>query len=203
MQSILDLPDAASSARTDAAVTAAVKLVEKVPGVETVIGVSGISPLDNNATLYNAGMLYVVLKDWDQRKTADLSIASISGKARAALDGLDTAVAQVMLPPPIQGVGNASGLTMMVELKDSSSDFVALQNAAQQMVENASTQSGLSASTFNSPGEAIAPGGGPREGRGPGPHHGPGVPGGGILYRLRFFSISGEISRLEYPSFLY
>lgn len=147
----LSLPDAASSARTDAAVTAAVKLVEKVPGVETVIGVSGISPLDNNATLYNAGMLYVVLKDWDQRKTADLSIASISGKARAALDGLDTAVAQVMLPPPIQGVGNASGLTMMVELKDGSSDFVALQNAAQQMVENASTQSGLShvASTFN------------------------------------------------------
>ncbi|MFG1395148.1 efflux RND transporter permease subunit [Xanthobacter agilis] len=146
----LNLPDAASSARADAAVAEAEALMRQVPGVEDVIGVSGISPMDNNATLYNAGMLYVVLKDWGERKTPDLSLSAIAAKARAALAGMDTAVAQIMLPPSIQGVGNASGFTMMVEMKDGSSDFLALQNAAHQMVENAATQSGLShvASTF-------------------------------------------------------
>ena len=139
----LKLPDAASAHRTETAVAEAVKLVQAVPGVEDVIAVSGISPLDNNATLYNAGMLYVVLKPWDDRKTGDLAIGSIVSKARAALDGMESATALIMLPPPIQGIGNASGFTMMVQIKDGSSDFVALQNAADQLAANASTQSGL------------------------------------------------------------
>lgn len=139
----LKLPDAASAHRTETAVAEAVKLVQAVPGVEDVIAVSGISPLDNNATLYNAGMLYVVLKPWGDRKTADLGIGSIAANARAALDGMDSATALIMLPPPIQGIGNASGFTLMVQIKDGSSDFVALQNAVDQLAANASTQSGL------------------------------------------------------------
>ncbi|WP_448040590.1 efflux RND transporter permease subunit [Bradyrhizobium liaoningense] len=139
----LKLPDAASAHRTETAVADAVKLVQAVPGVEDVIAVSGISPLDNNATLYNAGMLYVVLKPWDDRKPSDLSIGSITANARAALDGMDSATALIMLPPPIQGIGNASGFTMMVQIKDGSSDFVALQNAVDQLAANASTQTGL------------------------------------------------------------
>ena len=107
----LNLPDAASGARTEAAVAEAVKLVRKAPGVESVIGVSGISPLDNNATLYNTGMLYVVLKDWDERKTRELSIAAITRtRSRVAPYGMDTATAQILLPPPIQGIGNVRRL---------------------------------------------------------------------------------------------
>ncbi|MQT14691.1 efflux RND transporter permease subunit [Segnochrobactrum spirostomi] len=147
----LKLPDAASAQRSEVAVAEAVKLIRKIDGVEDVIGVSGISPLDNNATLYNAGMLYVVLKDWSERKTADLSIGTISGKARAALGSMDTAAAQIMLPPPIQGIGNSSGFSMMVEMKDGSSDFTALQNAAAELAETANTQTSLShvASNFS------------------------------------------------------
>ena len=140
----VNLPDAASAQRTAAAVAEAVTLVEKTPGVDSVIGVSGISPLDNNATLYNTGMLYVVLKDWGQRKTPDLSLGAITAKVRAALDGMDTATSQILLPPPIQGIGNSSGFTMMVEAKDGASDFLALQNAADQIAQNAATQSGVS-----------------------------------------------------------
>ncbi|MGX7742827.1 efflux RND transporter permease subunit [Rhodopseudomonas parapalustris] len=147
----LKLPDSASAGRSEAAVAKAVELVRKTAGVESVIGVSGISPLDNNATMYNAGMLYVVLHDWDQRKTKDLSIDAIAARVRAALGELDMATALVLMPPPIQGIGNTSGFTMMVEMKNGSSDFLALQNAAQQLAANASTQSGIThaASTFN------------------------------------------------------
>ena len=140
----LNLPDSASAQRTEAVVAAAVEKIRPLDGIDSVIGVSGISPLDNNATLYSTGMLYVVLKDWSERKSAALSAASIGGKARAALDDLGTAEAMVMMPPPIQGIGNSSGLTMMVEMKDGSSDFAALQNAAGDVVEAAATQTGLS-----------------------------------------------------------
>ncbi len=146
----LSLPDSASGARTEAAVAEAVKLAQKTPGVESVIGVSGVSPLDNNATLYNTGMLYVVLKDWDVRKSPELSLASIAGRVRSSLGGMETATALLLLPPSIQGIGNVSGFTMMVETKDGSSDFPALQGAAEELAANGSAQSALAhvASTF-------------------------------------------------------
>jgi HAE1 family hydrophobic/amphiphilic exporter-1 len=140
----LTLPDSASAARTEAVVAAAVEKIRSLDGIDSVIGVSGISPLDNNATLYSTGMLYVVLKDWSERKTTALSAASIGAKVRAALDDLGTAEAMVMMPPPIQGIGNSSGFTMMVEIKDGGSDFSALQNAANDVVEAAATQTSLS-----------------------------------------------------------
>ena len=140
----VNLPDAASSQRTDAAVAEAVKAVQTIDGVESVIGVSGISPLDNNATLYNTGMLYVVLKDWSARKSAALSIDAITARARTALDALPDSTALILQPPPIQGVGNSSGFTLMVEAKDGTADFLALQNAADALAANAATQSALS-----------------------------------------------------------
>jgi HAE1 family hydrophobic/amphiphilic exporter-1 len=49
----------------------------------------------------------------------------------------------VLVPPPIQGIGNASGFTMMVESKNGSFDFVELQSLTQSIVSNASSQSAL------------------------------------------------------------
>ncbi|WP_454915351.1 efflux RND transporter permease subunit [Xanthobacter sediminis] len=140
----LNLPDSASAQRTESVVAAAVEKIKPLDGIDSIIGVSGISPLDNNATLYSTGMLYVVLKDWSERKTSALSAAAIGGKVRTILDDLGTADAMVLMPPPIQGVGNSSGFTMMVEMKDGGSDFTALQNAADALVEAASAQTGLS-----------------------------------------------------------
>jgi HAE1 family hydrophobic/amphiphilic exporter-1 len=140
----LTLPDSASAARTEAVVASAVEKIRPLDGIDSVIGVSGISPLDNNATLYNAGMLYVVLKDWSARETTALSAASIGAKVRTALDDLGTAEAMVMMPPPIQGIGNSSGFTLMVEMKDGTADFSALQNAANDVVDAAATQTSLS-----------------------------------------------------------
>src|SRR6476619_4800681 len=47
----------------------------------------------------------------------------------------------VVPPPPIQGVGNASGATMQLELRDGSFDFRKLQNLANAIVEAGSSQS--------------------------------------------------------------
>ena len=46
-------------------------------------------------------------------------------------------------PPPIQGIGNAGGFTMQVELRDGSTDFAKLQSVTNAIVANAQSQSAL------------------------------------------------------------
>ena len=46
-------------------------------------------------------------------------------------------------PPPIQGIGNAAGFAMQVELRDGNADFGKLQAITDAMVANAQTQSAL------------------------------------------------------------
>ena len=43
------------------------EIARKTPGVDQVVTVAGISPLDNSASLANAGVAYVTLKPWSQR----------------------------------------------------------------------------------------------------------------------------------------
>jgi HAE1 family hydrophobic/amphiphilic exporter-1 len=49
----------------------------------------------------------------------------------------------VLPPPPIQGIGNAGGFTLQIELRDSSFDLVKLQSATDAMVRAARTQSAI------------------------------------------------------------
>src|SRR6185437_14720984 len=79
------LPDGASKARTDAVMQQISAIAQKTPGVESVITVSGISVLDNFATLANAGVAFVVLKDWDVRlkqKGQDLRSITLRSEER-------------------------------------------------------------------------------------------------------------------------
>ena len=49
----------------------------------------------------------------------------------------------VVPPPPIQGIGNAAGFAMQVELRDGNSDFGKLQAITNAMVANGQSQSAL------------------------------------------------------------
>jgi HAE1 family hydrophobic/amphiphilic exporter-1 len=49
----------------------------------------------------------------------------------------------VVPPPPIQGIGNAAGATMQIELRDSSFDLAKLQATMDALVANAASQSSL------------------------------------------------------------
>ena len=102
------------------------------------ITIAGVSALDNNAPLANAGVAYVVLKDWSER--ADLR--TMFGRLSQALDAVDARVI-VLPPPPIQGIGNAGGFTLQVELRDGSTDFAKLQSITNTIVANAQSQSAL------------------------------------------------------------
>ena len=90
-----------------------------MPGVDHVVTVSGISILDNRASLANAGVAFVVLKDWDARlKEKGQDQRSIDpAELNGALQASREAFAFALLPPPIQGIGNVGGFTMQVEIR--------------------------------------------------------------------------------------
>lgn len=137
------LPDAASLQRTNEVMQQISDIASKTPGVENVIAISGVSVLDNNATLPNGGVAYVMLKDWDVRDKAGEGLLEIYTSLNKALEQVDGAVTFVLVPPAIQGIGNASGFTMMVQSKNGSFDFAELQSLTQSVVRNASSQSSL------------------------------------------------------------
>src|SRR5579872_1833640 len=63
----VQLPDGASLQRTETLLKQLSSQVQKMDGIEDVITINGISLLDNSANLANAGVLYVMFKDWSQR----------------------------------------------------------------------------------------------------------------------------------------
>jgi HAE1 family hydrophobic/amphiphilic exporter-1 len=138
------LPDGSSAERTQQVMDQVTKMALEVPGVDQVVAISGVSVLDNSASLANAGVAYVILKDWSLRQPGSgADLRSLYFNLQRALDKLQDAVALVLIPPPIQGIGNASGFTMQVELRDGTFDYTKLQTITQTIVRDGNTQSGL------------------------------------------------------------
>ncbi len=145
------LPDGASKARTDAVMQQISKIAKTIPGVDHVITVSGVSVLDNFASLANAGVAFVILDDWDARlKAKGQDLRSILQNVNRSLQGVMQAVAFALPPPPIQGIGNVSGFTMQVEIKNGDFDYALLQSLANTIVSDGNAQSALQrlATTF-------------------------------------------------------
>ncbi len=134
----VQLPDGASLDRARRALDQVSTIAGKDPSVAQVIAISGISVLDNSAPLANAGVAYVVLKDWSERD----DLRAIFARLSPALDAVDGRV-NVLPPPPIQGIGNAGGFSFQVELRDGSTDFAKLQSMTNAVVANAQSQSAL------------------------------------------------------------
>ncbi len=147
----VQLPDGASLTRTKGVLDQVTSLARKVPGVERVIAISGVSPLDSNASLANAGVAYVMLKDWDARGKGE-DLRSIFANLNREFEQVKDARIIVLPPPPIQGIGNAGGFTMQIQLRDGSFDLAKLQSVTNAVVRQAQTQSALSrvTTTFRS-----------------------------------------------------
>jgi HAE1 family hydrophobic/amphiphilic exporter-1 len=138
----VQLPDGASLERTDKALQKVAEIARNTPGVAKVLTVAGVSALDNNASLANAGVAYLVLDDWGERGR-DEQLLPLFQRLNREMDKIMEARINVLPPPPIQGIGNAAGFTMMVQTRDGSFDFAKLQAVSNAVVANAQAQSGL------------------------------------------------------------
>lgn len=142
MLAAVQLPDGAALGRTQKALEEVDGIAKTVPGVERIITIAGISVLDNSASLANAGVAYIMLKDWSVRgKGQDL--ASLYKTLNDKLSHIQDGSVLVLPPPPIQGIGNAGGFTLQIELRDGSFDLAKLGSSTNAVVSAASTQSSI------------------------------------------------------------
>ena len=136
------LPDGASLQRTKRVLDRVSEIAGKIPGVDQVIAISGVSALDNNSALANAGVAYVVLKDWSERGKGE-DLRSLFQRFNRDLAAIEEARILAFPPPPIQGIGNAGGFALQLDLRDGSFDLGKLQGITNSVVKDAQTQSGL------------------------------------------------------------
>ncbi|MGH7056224.1 MAG: efflux RND transporter permease subunit, partial [Stellaceae bacterium] len=104
----VQLPDGASQERTQRVLDQVSEMSGKTPGVEQVITIAGISALDNSSSLANAGVAYLILKEWSERGPGQ-DLRSLFVGLNQKLAAIQEARILVVPPPPIQGIGNAAG----------------------------------------------------------------------------------------------
>jgi len=108
------LPDGATLQRTDPLMERIGKILEKTDGVRSVIGISGYSALDS-LVVTNAGTFFVVLEPWGERSTEQLHVDGIIRTLRPKLAAIQEANVLAFGPPPITGLGNATGFEFQLQ----------------------------------------------------------------------------------------
>ncbi|MGZ3321036.1 MAG: efflux RND transporter permease subunit, partial [Xanthobacteraceae bacterium] len=135
----VQLPDGASLSRTQKVLDRVTEIARKTPGVKQVVTIAGVSALENSAPLANGGIAYIILNDWSERGASESLLPLFTGLNKS-LDEIEDARIIVLPPPPIQGIGNAAGVTMQIELRDGSFDLGKLQSTVTSLESNARSQ---------------------------------------------------------------
>lgn len=137
----VQLPEAASRARTDQVLQQVTKELKQVNGVDSVLAVSGFSLLSGRAD--NAAFGLVILAPWDKRTSADLHVDAIVKDVQQRLDAISSANIRAFTPPPIRGLGRTGGFDFRLLATEAKSpqEFSA---AAQALVVAANEEPGLS-----------------------------------------------------------
>jgi multidrug efflux pump len=111
---IVQLPDAASLDRTESVVRRISQLAKETPGVDHVIGFSGLS-VQGFVNLSNTAVLFFPLKPFDERTTKDLSAGAIAGALNRKFSTIQDAVIFAVPPPPVQGLGTTGGFKLYIQ----------------------------------------------------------------------------------------
>jgi multidrug efflux pump len=108
------LPDGATLDRTEDVIRRIGEIAMKQPGVEHAIAFPGLS-INGFTNSSNSGIVFVSLKPFDQRKSADLSAGAIAGQLNAKFGGIQEAFIAMFPPPPVQGLGTTGGFKLQLE----------------------------------------------------------------------------------------
>ncbi len=139
---VVQLPPAASLARTDAVNRRIVDMALTVPGVAHAVSIVGFSGATRvNAS--NAGAVFVTLKPFQERgNNPNMSAAAIQAALLKKVSAIQDGLVLVVAPPPVRGLGNAGGFRMMVEDRTGAGS-AALQQAVNAMMGKAAQTQGV------------------------------------------------------------
>ncbi|MET3379428.1 MULTISPECIES: efflux RND transporter permease subunit [Variovorax] len=130
----VQLPPGATQERALSVMQQVEGFILKQPEVQSMVGVMGFSFSGQGQ---NAGLAFVTLKDWDERKDPAHSASALAGRAFGALSGIRDAFIYPLSPPPIPELGNASGFSFRLQDR-SGAGHEALINARNQLLGMAS-----------------------------------------------------------------
>jgi len=108
------LPDGASLERSDAVMRKMGEIGMKHPGVESAVQFPGLS-ISGFSVAPNAGIVFFCLKDFEQRKSHELSGPAIAAALNEQFSGIQEAFILTVMPPPVNGIGQIGGFKMFIE----------------------------------------------------------------------------------------
>ena len=136
----VQLPPGATQERSLSVMQQVEGFIMKQPEVQSIVSVMGFSFSGQGQ---NAGLAFVTLKDWDERKDPGNSASALAGRAFGALSGIRDAFIYPLSPPPIPELGNASGFSFRLQDR-AGAGHEALVNARNQLLGMASQSKILS-----------------------------------------------------------
>ncbi len=108
------LPDGATLDRTEDVIRRMSEIALKEPGVESAVAFPGLS-INGFTNSSNAGIVFVGLKPFDQRKDPSLSGNAIAMQLNKEFAGIKEAFIAMFPPPPVQGLGTIGGFKLQIE----------------------------------------------------------------------------------------
>ncbi|MES2818271.1 MAG: efflux RND transporter permease subunit [Pseudomonadota bacterium] len=108
------LPDAATLDRTEEVIKRMSDIAGKHPGVENTIAFPGLS-INGFTNSPNSGIVFVALKDFDQRQDESMSAGAIAAELNGQFAGIQEAYLAIFPPPPVQGLGTIGGFRLQVQ----------------------------------------------------------------------------------------
>jgi multidrug efflux pump len=110
----VQLPDSASTERTDAVMRQLQNIALSQPGIRHATAIRGQSFV-LNAYGSNFGSMFINLKDYSDRRDPSLASSAIAARLWQEFDKVLDAQVAVFGPPPVRGAGRAGGFAFMVE----------------------------------------------------------------------------------------
>jgi multidrug efflux pump len=108
------LPDGATLDRTEGVIRQMSDAALKHPGVKSAIAFPGLS-INGFVTASNAGIVFVMLKEQDERHDPSLSAGAIVGALNGSYGAIQEAFVAIFPPPAVQGLGSVGGFKLYVE----------------------------------------------------------------------------------------
>jgi len=110
----VQLPNAASLQRTDAATSEIEKIIMETPGVQYCTTVVGYSLLSGVTNTYSS-FFFITLKPWHERKSPEEKYEAIMASLNRRMGQIPQGVAFAFSPPAIPGIGTSGGVTFILE----------------------------------------------------------------------------------------
>ncbi len=133
----VSLPSGSTIGRTEGVVKQCRDILNEDPYIENIVEISGFNGIDSIKQT-NAGILFALLKPWDERNKKEAILSSIISRAQNKFFDIPDAEILCVNAPSIPGLGTVGGFQMEIQdrmsrgydsLNDTASEIIKLANA--------------------------------------------------------------------------